>query len=222
MEEKTVKTWLDIAPAYIDFLLKFIRNPSRAFARVSGSSEISSDLTSVLLGGVALSYLLVIAGGSPELKNDPGSIATFLRTTDYQLLPIFGLAVIIACGVASHVLAKLFMAFFTALTTITRNTPNGRSDPKLGGSIEDSVNATLGFSAVFLPLATGTISALSWLPKDHWIEPVLAGMLIIVFLFVYFPLALSATHPQTTWPQAALAIGGGVTLVEGLLSLLPK
>ena len=32
MEEKAVNSWLDIAPAYLNFLLKFLRSPREAFA----------------------------------------------------------------------------------------------------------------------------------------------------------------------------------------------
>jgi len=209
VDEKAIKTWLDIAPAYISFFLKFVRDPRRAFAKVKGSSEISPDLTSILLGGIALSYLIVIVGGSPDLKQDPGTIARSLRELDYRLLPVLGFFVIFASGVLGHALGRLF----TVLVTIGRKTRAGRSDPKLGGSIEDSVNATLGFSAVYLPLAVAVIAGVSRVPKDHVIEFGFAVVTLVVFPLIYFPWALSSTHRETTWLQAALAVGGGIVLV---------
>jgi len=68
MVDNAVKSWLDIAPAYMNFTLKFVRDPRQAFSKVAGSADVSSDLTSILLGGVALSYLIVMLGGSPGLK----------------------------------------------------------------------------------------------------------------------------------------------------------
>ena len=208
MDEKAIKSWLDIAPAYISFILKFIRDPRRAFAKVKGSSEISPDLTSILLGGIALSYLIVIVGGPPDLKQDPGTIAKLLRDLDYQLLPVLGLFVIFACGVVGHALGRLY----AVLVTIGKKTPAGKLDPKLGGSIEDSVNATLGFSAVYIPLAVAAITGVSRVPKDHVIEFGFAVVALMVFPLIYFPWALSSTHRQTTWLQAALAVGGGIVL----------
>jgi hypothetical protein len=216
MVDKAVKSWLDIAPAYMNFMLKFVRDPRQAFSKVAGSADVSSDLTSILLGGVALSYLIVVLGGSPGLKQDPGRVAGLLRGLDYQVLPILAVFVTLALAVMSHVSGK----FYAALSRRGRTATAGRWDPKLAGSIEDSVNAGLGFAAVYVPLAAAVICVSSWLPTHSSMGASVGGLLLAVFLVIYFPWSLSSTHRNTRFGQAFLAFGGGIVLVLVVLGLL--
>jgi len=203
-----VNSWLDIAPEYLNFLLRFLWNPRHAFASVSGTSKVSSDLTSILLGGVAFSYLIVVAAASPELKADPSKIAKLLRHLDYRLLPVLTMIATVAIAVVSHLLGRLF----SIVSRLSRRAPSGRWDPKLGGGVEDSVNAALGFAAVYIPLVAVALCGVSWLPGDKAVSAAVVGALLSVFAVVYFPWALSSTHPDTGFFQAFIAFSGAVVL----------
>jgi hypothetical protein len=210
MAENAVNGWLDIAPAYLNFLLAFVRNPRRAFAAVSEAGKVSSDLTSILFGGVALSYLVVLLTNSPQLDQDNGVIASFLRGRDYQMFPLLGVFGAVLLGLVCHLAGK----FFVVLSKLGKKGPSGTWDPKLGGSVEDSVNASLGFAAVFVPLTSGMICAVSLFPRFN---PGVAGVLLALFAIVYFPWSLSATHQHTGVRQAYMAISGGVVLLVLIL-----
>ena len=177
MEEKAVNSWLDIAPAYLNFLLKFLRSPREAFAGVARTAKVSSDMTSILLGGVALSYLIVALAGSPQLKDDPGVVAGWLRKMDYHLLPVVALLGALALAVVCHLVGRY-----------------GLSLQRLGGTVEDSVNAALGFSAVYLPVIVTALCGISWFPGRSRAAAVTAVLLLVAFALWYFSWSLLATH----------------------------
>ena len=141
MEEKAVNDWLDIAPEYLNFLLTFMWNPPRAFAEVAGSGKISRAMTSILLGGVGFSYLIVLTAASPDLRKDTGKLAHLLRGLDYRLLPVAAVLLFTALGVVSHLAGKGYASLSKLGTKRV-----GKWDPKLGGAVEDSVNAAAGFA----------------------------------------------------------------------------
>ena len=211
MEERVVKTWLDIAPAYVNFLLKFLRNPREAFAKVAGATEVSSDLTSILLGGIAFAYLIVAGTASPELRNDPGRVAGVLRQLDYRVLPAVVLIATLAIAVVTHGLGKLY-ALFDAIGT--RRKGKRQTSAKLGGSVEASVNAALGFVAVYTPLVSAAVCGIGWFSSVRPILVAVVGGLLALFALVYFPCSLSATHPRTGFWQAFLAFAGAIVLAS--------
>ena len=209
MEDKVVKDWLDIAPAYINFALKFFRSPKDAFEGVSGSSKVSSDITGILLGGIALAYLIVIVAAPPEMVLGTGRVAEFFSELDPKLLPVAALLVAVAVRVVSHVAGKVFARF----SEWGRGSSPGKWDPKLGGTVEDSVNAALGFVAVFAPLLVSVLFVAEELWVDSRVLTGLLGVSLAVFVIAYFPLSLSSAHPNTGVWQAALAFAGGIVMV---------
>lgn len=218
MLEKVVKSWLDIAPAYLNFVLRFIWSPRQAFAHVSGASTVSSDLTAILLGGIALSYLLVVAGAPPALQDDPSEVVRYLRQLDLQLLPFVGLLLTVAAAIVSHLFGKLFAVVSRSLQI---ESP-GKWEPKLGGTVEDSVNAALGFASVYIPLFVAAICAMGWLVPTNLgvgIIGILSPIFLAIFFLIYFPLSLSSTHPDTGFFQAFIAFNGGNALA--VLAVLP-
>jgi hypothetical protein len=178
MEEKAVNSWLDIAPAYLNFALKFFRSPRVAFAGVARTSQVSSDMTSILLGGVALSYLIVALAGAP-LRDDPGAVVGLFRRLDYHLLPVVALFGVLTLAVGCHIVGRYVMRL-----------------QKLGGTVEDSVNAALGFSAVYVPLIVTVLCGISWFPGRNGVAAGAAGFLLAVLAVAYFALSLLATHQK--------------------------
>ena len=207
MNDKSVTSWLQIAPAYLNFAIRFLRRTRTAFAEQAKAGKVSEDLTSILLGGVALSYLIAIVAAPVKLKQDPSALVQWLGYQEYYLLPIAGLFAALILGVATHWLGKLYAGLSTAFD---RNAP-GPWEPRLGGTLEDSLNAALGFSAVFLPVATTVLCISAWLPPTSWISAA-PSIFLIGFIVVYFPLSLACTHPDTGYRQAIIATGGAVIL----------
>ncbi|HKU76170.1 MAG TPA: hypothetical protein VJR02_19835 [Pyrinomonadaceae bacterium] len=206
MTDKEIKSWLDIAPAYLNFAIRFLRWERTAFASVAKAGEVSRDLTSILLGGVALSYLIAFVAAPAQLEQDPSRLVQWLSKVEYHLLPLIGLFATLVLAIATHLLGKLF-ARFSAFS----RSQSGRWDPRLGGTLEDSVNSALGFAAVFLPTATTALCIMNWLPLRLWI-PGVTGI-ILAFLFVaYFTFSLSSTHPDTGYFQAFLALWGAIAV----------
>jgi len=201
-----VNSWLDIAPAYLNFAIRFLRRPSEAFGDAAHSGTVSRDLTSILGGGVALSYLIAFAMAPAQLREDPSWLIRWLTGVDYYAMPLLGLVAAVMLGIAVHWLGTLYAALSRAFAS---KAP-GPWDPHLGGRLEDSVNAALGFAAIFLPLASAVLSVAAWV-RVTWFSALL-GLLMGVFVFVYFSLALAATHPDTGCRQAVMAMCGGLFL----------
>ena len=121
MSEKEVKSWLDIAPAYLNFAIRFLRWERTAFANVAKAGEVSRDLTSILLGGIALSYLIAVVAAPARLEQDPSRLVQWLPKVEYHLLPLFGLFATLVLAIATHLLGKLFARF----SALGRNKPGG-------------------------------------------------------------------------------------------------
>ena len=199
MSDKTIKTWLDIAPEYIDFTIKFLRKPPAAFEKLIKPGKVSSDLTSILMGGMALSYLLILVAGSPNLQSDTSEIAEWARrltAIDVLLLPVVGLLGVFSVAVVGHIFTKATIYIFSL---------GGRISPffaKLPGSAEDTVNAALGFASVFVPFCAAMLCAFSWLPPQ--LVPLGIGVSVVpvIFLFIYYGWSLIATHHEINKVQA--------------------
>jgi hypothetical protein len=207
MNDRAISSLLDIAPAYLNFAIQFLRQTRTAFVEHAKSGKVSADLTSILVGGVALSYLIAIVAAPVQLKQDPSLIIRWLGDLEYYQLPFIGLFAAVILAVATHILGKLYAKFSTAFN---RKAP-GPWEPQLGGTLENSVNAALGFAAVFLPVTTATLCMIAWLPQNIW-SIVIPVIFLIGFIIVYFPLALACTHPDTGFRQAWLAMAGAMVL----------
>jgi len=212
VDEKSIKSWLDIAPHYIGFFLAFLKNPATAFKDVKGASKISSDLVSIMIGGIALSYFIVLAVESPALDADQGTVVGLLRKIDRNAMPFVALLSVVLIAVLGHVVAKAI----SRILSIPALGPSDLAGPDLGGTVEDSVNAALGFAAVFIPIAVGAI-ALSALSSRGWVIATV-GLGLAGMTMVYLPLSLSATHPNTSFAQSFLALGVAITVVTLVLS----
>src|SRR4051812_20839236 len=95
VDERSIKSWLDIAPHYIGFFLAFVKSPATALQSVKGTSKISSDLVSILIGGIALSYFIVLAVKSPALAADSGTVMGVVRKIDRNSMPFVALILIV-------------------------------------------------------------------------------------------------------------------------------
>lgn len=212
MSEPRIKSWLDIAPAYLDFAIKFLRRPPKAFASLGLDGRVSSDLTGILLGGVALSYVEVLIAGPDAFARDQGTVTQLVRDLsgrDTMLLPAVVMLGTLVAGVTAHMFGKVCSLL------------SGGRGAGFTGTMEDSVNSTLGFAGVYVPLATGVVCCLPHLSSGIAL-PVGVGLsvLLALFLCVYLPWSFSAMHAGVSWGSAALALGTGVVVIYLVVALV--
>ena len=185
MNEKAINTWLDIAPEYMDFLLKYFRINGDIFKGIKTSHKVSSDLTNVLLAGLVISYAIIWISSSSLLK-EQGTVARFLLNLNLDLwfTPLIIIFVIFIIAILFHISAKVGRLLFR------------ESELVLSGSIEDTVNASLATSAVFIPIFIMLVVVMAWLQVDEMLIVSIPLTIIIgvAFLFGYFPWSLSKTH----------------------------
>ena len=208
MDEKPANVWLKIAPAYADFSVKFFRNPAQAFSASAKSGEVSKDLFAIFVGGVALSYVIVLVAAPPSLKTDSSILVRWSISLDWYLLPVAAFIAVFLIALIGHIGAKSFFA----TRKLFDRAPIRWWDPWLGGAAEDSVNAAMGVAAVFVPLFAATLCAVSWFPPSTWL-PGTAGMVFAALFLIYMPWSLSCTHPNTGVTQAFLALGASFFMV---------
>jgi hypothetical protein len=73
----------------------------RSGCRVS-APLIPSDLVSIMIGGIALSYFIVLAIKSPALEADRGAVVTLLRKIDRNAMPFVALLTVVLVAVLGH------------------------------------------------------------------------------------------------------------------------
>jgi hypothetical protein len=134
----------------------------------------------------------------------------------WYVAPIALLLLLVALGVLLHALAYGYHR------SLNIRGP-ADNDFRLGGSIWDTVNAVLGFSALYLPVYVAITAVSTWLyfmssSADSLLFLVVSGGAVVGPLFIYLPAALAGTHPETSFGQAILACSvalGGILLVIG-------
>jgi hypothetical protein len=195
MDEGPIKSLLDILPAYLNFFIGFIRSPHAAFAPYARTGRVEGKLTSCLLAGVAAAYIAgaVMPSASLNVDNPHGGMDLFARwglRQDVKVLPLEALLAVLMLALAAHLIGKLFDRW--------------QDKPNLPGTAEVSVNAALGFAAIFLPVAVmvllGTLSLATPALQARFgqyalvitIASVLAGYLIVAG--VYLVLSFAAVH----------------------------
>lgn len=212
MDQGPIKSLLDILPAYLNFVIGFVRSPTTAFAPYALTNRVHSDLTSFLLAGVGAAYLAGFLIPAPfDIQNPHGGMdrfAEWLSRYDMKLLPPLVLLVVLALALAGHLVAK----FFDRWQGLSVNP----DPPNLPGTAEDSVNAALGFAAVLLPLTTivmlGTLAlaapALEKQTSQTFSIILFVGLFLYmaVAIFLYLPRSFAAVH-KVSWGRASSALG---------------
>jgi len=224
VEPKLIETWLDIAPQYINFALRFPRSPKKALERYSGTGAVASDLTSFAVAGVVISYLFVlvfapgVTGSTPktvvEVSGKVGSTLSRLLATDPKIAPALALLAVVT--------GTVFVHLFARIATLIGST--GRMRAFLGGSVEDSVNAALGFAAVYIPyfvlLSLCGVHLAATHPSHSFALVMVTSFLASLAVLVYYPLSLAATHPNTKPFDAFWAFVVGAGLLSFLLGVI--
>ena len=227
MNEAPIKTLLDILPAYLNFVIGFLRSPRAALAPYALAGRVHSDLTSFLLAGVGIAYLAGFVMPTPgfDIDNPRGTMDVFagwLAHQEVKALPLEALLLVLMLALAAHLVANLFDRWQVASTKSSPVPPN------FPGSAEDSVNAALGFAAVMLPLTTifllGMLALATPALDKRLGQPVLvlviAGPLVLyllVAIFYYLVMSFAAVH-GVSWGRAAAALSTAFVCIALLAS----
>ena len=216
MDESPIKGLLDILPAYMNFVIGFLRSPRAALAPYALAGRVHSDLTSFLLAGVGIAYLAGFVMPTPgfDIDNPRGTMDVFagwLAHQEVKALPLEALLLVVTLALAAHLVAKLFDRWQAA------GAKRSSASPNLPGSAEDSVNAALGFAAILLPLTTifllGILAlatpALEKRLGQSLLIVAIAGPLVLYLLVAsgyYLVMSFAAVH-DVSWGRAAAALG---------------
>jgi hypothetical protein len=213
VETKVIESWLDIAPKYLDFAIRFIRNPNAPLSPYAGNGSVTRDLTAFLLAGVATAYLLVALLIPMDLNETTvklllGNVGLWfmrLAKEDVRLLPVATFLISVLLSIAVHILNWASSGVWRLADRLLQRLGNRGLlweglTMKLPGTLEDSVNAGIGFAAVYTPFiilvlaARLSIGICATAKALDSLDLAMAGLLVTA-LFVYLPLAIAAVHP---------------------------
>src|SRR5262245_25824198 len=99
---------LDLVADYLNFILRYPRDPRGVLKPYAGSGKIEKDLTALFLAAIGASYLLLLVLKPHELDTDPSDIVAWFKGFDLQALPPAILGITIAFSVALHALVRVF------------------------------------------------------------------------------------------------------------------
>ncbi len=214
-----LKATPELLAEYFNFAINFAQKPRATLQPYQAFGRIDSKLTSFVLLGVGLSIVIALIAGEIGVAEDPSSTLSFIRSFDSSLLPVVTIVLILAITIVFHLAAQVYIR-------LNRLIP-GALYAHLGGSLQDSINAAFGFAAFFVPLTTILLSVLLVLTNQNPtvitpIVPGITGIALAVVMVIYFPAALSATHPNTSFMQAFLALAASVVVIFLLRDLLGR
>jgi hypothetical protein len=233
MDERPIKTLLDLLPEYINFAICFLRSPRRAFAPYELKGRVHADMTSFLFAGVGAAYLavLLIPIAGLDIQEPHGAMdrfAAWLTRQDVKLLPLEALMAVLVAALGAHFFAKLF----DYLGLISARVAKDKAPvPNFPGTTEDSVNAALGFAAVMLPLTIAfflgvlSLATLGTEKRDSQaiFIAIVAGALVVFTLlaiFYYLVMSFAATHKVGYW-RAASALATAYVCIAVLVTNIP-
>jgi len=217
MDEGPIQSLLDILPAYINFVIGFLRSPRAAFAPYALTGRVHGDLTSFLLAGAGAAYLAGALMPIPgiDIQNPQGSMDAFagwLSRQDVKALPLEALLAVIAVALLAHLVAKLFDRWQVVSGKLAPD-PGHPPATNLAGSAEDSVNAALGFASILLPLTTIVFLGMLGLATPALearlgqtaLVLAIAGPLVLYLLaaILYLVLSFAAVHKVSAGRAAA-------------------
>lgn len=230
MDESPIKGLLDILPAYMNFVIGFLRSPRAALAPYALQGRVHSDMTSFTLAGVGVAYLAGILMPIPgfDIQNPRGGMdvfAAWLTRQEVKALPLEALLLVVTLALAAHLVAKLFDRWQV------KSAKRSPAAPNLPGSAEDSVNAALGFAAILLPLTTvfllGMLALATPALENRLGQPllivVIAGPLVLyslVAISYYLVMAFAAVH-NVSWSRAAAALATAFVCIAFVASSIP-
>ena len=209
--EQLLKDALNLLPEYLTFLISFVARPAAEMRRYASQDKIDKKLVAFLGVALALSWVIVFVASNFIPHEYRGFSLDVLRRafpgvvhliSKPKLIPLLAVVSITFLLAALH----LIMATWNWLLNLG---PEPDRDFSLGGSVWDTINAGLGFAALFVPLlaAYGAVTTvLMFIPNAKDVAIGLVGLVVLLAsVFYYLPGALSGTHRATSFRQAFFA-----------------
>ncbi len=204
---------------YLNFIFDFARSPRQALQGYVATHRVSRELVWFAFVGVITSTLIVsitsLLKNGPELGPASAYLSAIVGNFNVLLAPVMFMAVFVIAMVV-HGLAQLHVG----RRHIRLMQPGDLG--YLGGTIEDSVNAFLAFSAMFLPLSASFVTMILIVGA---MAPGLAEIVVLplsvavgaISMLFHLPAALSTTHPRTSFREALFALLGALSTVVLLI-----
>ncbi|HKY22040.1 MAG TPA: hypothetical protein VJM31_12555 [Vicinamibacterales bacterium] len=190
---------LSVIPSWLNIALTFPGSPSKALQKYKGTGSVEKDLTLVALAGLAVAYVVLAVLIPVDLGDTKAIEGALGRPFDFKMLPMAILLGLVGAAVTLHIAGSLWLY---AVRLVWKRA----SCDRMNGTVHDTVNAVLGLSAVVIPfiaLVLGVVIVLGLEYKDQrtwWAR--IGALMIGAVIATYYPLAVSATHPDTP-PHAA-------------------
>lgn len=219
---------------YFDFVWDFLSGPRAALGAYRGHGEVAIPIGNLLLNSlIVVTAALLAVGqskrldvrqawtdlGETELGAQLKTQLVFMRVLLVGPLtgPLLTVAIVFAITLVFHGGVVLMRHMYGVV---------GMTFTYLEGSWHDSVNGVMAFWAVALPIQTliAGIGLVVFRSRRRW-GTALVSLSLGVYLFmsvVYYPLSLSATHPDTTFWEVYWfgGVAGLVILIAGLAMAL--
>jgi hypothetical protein len=215
MDTDLLKAPAERVAEYLSFLIVFATKPRDALHPYAGKTMIDPKLFSFSIFGVSLCYPILLTARAFGVAEDKSVIVGIVGAIPLWVLPFVAVLLIIVAAIVFHIVATVLVPLWMEYRLRSTGAP---MSPHLGGTLWDSLNAALGFSSFYLPLMFVGYAVII-VAHSHadagtsWILFLGVIALISVSFFCYFPAALAATHPNTTFLQAGRALVGALTLV---------
>lgn len=211
-----IKAIIGAVPRYVVFVSQLLRSPPDTLKPYNDRGKIAPALVGDLVVGLCVAYAIVWAIEPSEATEGTPALLRLVGEAGGFWLPVDVVVVVAIVTIVFHVLARIFLAVHHAQGQ-EQQTP-----PQLAGTMQDSVNAALAFASVFAPALCAAALAANLVISPARTEPKVLFLVIAsipaVFTLAYFPWCLSATHPETNWTQAFVAVA--VTLVVVYMTVL--
>lgn len=202
---------------YLNFLIEFAKKPREALRPYAGEGRIEKKLTIFMVAGVVISWIIARIAVALGAADKQGAVLSFIRSFEHELWPIVALVIILIVTVIFHLTAKAWISIGLILKNLSPSSKD-EQDAYLGGSLQDSINASLAFAAFIIPVATISLSFailfIQWNPAITLAVTFVLGLLLAILIIMYYVSALSATHPNTSFLQAFLAFGGAIVVIN--------
>ena len=200
----------------VEFLLTFGKAPREALDSYRGVDHVSMKLALLVTGAVFVSTFLVWVLDRMDWKSDPQvtrkifgqHVERFTRANFGKAAPLAATALIVLATIVIHGSAWAWTVVDELIHL---------SNAYLGGTILDSINASLAFSSFFIPICslfTVVVGGLSRArPEWEYAATMIVTVVLGILFCIYYPLALSGVHPGTSYWQAVAAIIGGLAFI---------
>ena len=205
----------ELLAEYLSFLVAFTSKPRDALRPYADKNSIDGKLLTFAVLAIVLSWILLSVVRALGASEDYSYLLRVANSLPIWMLPCVAVLLIFAVAVVFHFVATKLVPLWAEFGFKSSGTP---SSPHLGGTLWDSINAAFGFAAFHIPLIfLGYAITLLLVPQFNDVSALIVVMSVALAIFgtllYYFPSALSGTHSNTSFRQAAAALTTSITIL---------